>query len=76
MTATRIPPTESAAADGAISIRRYVNDEIADTAFRFGANDGSRFEFVCECGELSCKAVVTMTLAEYRLRGPGSVVGH
>jgi hypothetical protein len=40
-------------------------------------DDGSSmFEFVCECGDLKCRTLVEMTLADYRRSTPGSVVGH
>jgi hypothetical protein len=73
MTTTGYAPTDSS--EPAIFVRRYVNDEIAEVASRFDANDGSEFEFVCECGDLLCRGLVKMTLAEYRASGPGSVVG-
>lgn len=59
-----------------MSVRRFVNDEIAETAARFDAGDGSVFEFVCECGDLSCNGLVELTLSEYAASSPGSVVGH
>jgi hypothetical protein len=74
---TGYPPNESSPGeDAAVAIRRFVNDEIAETASRFGGDDASEYQFVCECGELSCQGRVVMTLRQYRLSEPGSVVGH
>jgi hypothetical protein len=53
-----------------------VNDQIAETARRFDVGEGDQFEFVCECGRLSCDGRVKMTLAEYARTAPGSVVSH
>lgn len=60
----------------AVEVRRYVNDEIARVGGRFDAEKSSEFEFLCECGSLGCRAVVKLTLAEYGVTSPGSVVGH
>jgi hypothetical protein len=76
MTTARHHPPSAASRDAAISIRRQVNDEIAQTAHRFDANGGSVFEFLCECGDEACDGHVEMTVAAYRGTVPGSVVGH
>jgi hypothetical protein len=57
------------------AVRRLVNDEILEISTRL--DDGSAmFEFICECGDLRCRAFAKMTLADYRASTPGSVVGH
>jgi hypothetical protein len=74
--ATSHAQSESSHRDAAVRIRRYVNDEIAERASGFRGQGSSRFEFVCECGDLSCTARVEATLAEYRASERGSIVGH
>ncbi|HEU5363380.1 MAG TPA: hypothetical protein VFU56_08540 [Gaiellaceae bacterium] len=74
MSITGHPPNESPGRGAAVAIRRYVNDEIARTAIRFDLDDGGRFEFLCECGDLSCNRRVKLTLPEYRASEPGSIV--
>ena len=76
MTATGYPLTASPGEFGAISIRRTVNDEIARMGATFHAAITGGFEFVCECGDLRCKRIVNMTLADYAKTRPGSVVSH
>jgi hypothetical protein len=44
------------------SLFRRVNERIAQTARRFGAQDAS---FVCECADIDCTTRVRATLAEY-----------
>ena len=61
--------------EAAVSIRRVVNDEILQVATPL--DDGAAvFEFLCECGDLSCRGLVAMTLADYRATSPGSIVSH
>jgi hypothetical protein len=60
----------------AIWLRRSVNDAAAELAARFDAGDGIPFEFLCECGDPRCSRMVEMTVDDYRLHEPGSVVGH
>ena len=60
----------------AVRIRRIANDEIAEVGVIFQEPIADQYEFVCECGDLGCKAPVRMTLAEYAESTPGSVVGH
>jgi hypothetical protein len=76
MTTTAYSPNDTSRDEAAVSIRRFVNDEVAQVASRLDGNDGSSFEFVCECGELGCHAVVKMTLAQYRSAQRGSILGH
>jgi len=60
--------------------RRFVNESIADQAERFDSRrgeDGVVFQFLCECGRPTCRAVLELTLdafAERSRRGP--VVAH
>jgi hypothetical protein len=75
MGTTAHPPNE-ASHEAAVAIRRFVNDEIARVATSFDGNDGSEFEFLCECGDLACQELVHMPLAAYAATPPGSVVGH
>jgi hypothetical protein len=42
---------------------RDVNDRIEDTAAAFGPD--ARYDFICECAEITCDDVITLTLAEY-----------
>lgn len=62
--------------DAAVSIRRLVNTSIHDTAKRLAVNGDTSFDFVCECGDLRCTELITLTLAEYERRHPGTVVAH
>jgi hypothetical protein len=43
---------------------RRVNNEIETAALQQGS-DGHRYEFLCECSDLSCRERVHVTLAEY-----------
>ena len=61
--------------DAAVSMRRLVNDKIAEVATRLDG-DGAVFEFTCECGDLKCREMKKMTLAEFAAMAPGLVVGH
>ena len=73
---TGLPLDERHGKAAAVQARRTVNDEIAATGAHFEAAVASKLEFVCECGDLRCNAIVTMTLADYAKTTPGSVVGH
>lgn len=78
MTSTDFP-AEAPVAQGAmaaIGVRRYVNDEIARVAARLDPEHSAQFAFLCECGTLACRAVVTLTLAEFGESAAGSVVAH
>jgi hypothetical protein len=77
MSSTASPQSRAPGVGAAISVRRFANDEIA----RVGSSlddlgEGHRFEFLCECGDLSCSQFAKMTVAEYRASSPGSVVAH
>ena len=61
--------------ESAVSVRRFVNDEIASVAARWGDQE-TEFEFICECGDLSCRVFLKMTLADYHESTPGSVIAH
>jgi len=69
-------PASAPGAHGAVSIRRFVNDEIAQLALRLDPDDGKQYEFMCECGELGCDLTAILTVAEYHTSPPGSVVCH
>jgi hypothetical protein len=43
---------------------RAVNDSIRDFAMR-SATDDDRWDFVCECDDPACGALVTLSLQEY-----------
>ncbi len=57
------------------AMRRVLNDSIAEAAERFD-EEGALFEFFCECGDLSCKEVVALTVAQYRANRSGRVLAH
>ena len=70
------PPNDFTGTAGAVRIRRTANNLIARMGATFQASTTMGFEFVCECGDLRCKQIVNMTLADYAKTRPGSVVGH
>lgn len=77
MSSTGSPQTQTPGIGAAISVRRFANDEIA----RVGSSlddpeQRHQFEFLCECGDLSCREFVRLTRAEYRALSPGFVLGH
>jgi hypothetical protein len=74
MSATEIRSDSQSAHEGAVAVRRLVNDEIAAVARRF--DEGAYYEFVCECGDLSCDRAVPLRLADFFESPPGSVVTH
>jgi hypothetical protein len=78
MTSTDSPAeaTYGDAAASAVAVRRFANDEIARLASRFDEYGSTSFEFLCECGKLGCRGLVTLTLADYHERAPGSVLAH
>ena len=77
MSSTAFPQSWAYGVGAAISVRRFANDEIARVGSSLDdLDEGHRFEFLCECGDLSCTRLVRMTVAEYRASAPGSVVGH
>ena len=73
---TGLAPTALDGREAAASVRRLANDSVAEVAARFDQDEGGVYQFLCECGDLTCLRVVEMTLADYRTRKPGSVVGH
>ena len=75
MTATGSPTNELPDA-AAVSVRRLVNNHVADLAGQLAVPETDRFEFLCECGKLDCDGHVSLTLAEYRELAPGSVLTH
>lgn len=77
MSSTASPQSRAPGVGAAISVRRFANDEIARVGRSLDDLDEAHpFEFLCECGDLSCSEFARMTLAEYRASSPGSVVGH
>jgi hypothetical protein len=62
--------------EAAVAVRRLVNESIHDTAKRLDGSGDTAFDFVCECGDLQCKRIVALSLAEYEQRRPGTVVAH
>jgi len=75
MSTTGTAPSDAQFAS-VLDVRRFVNDSIKDTAERFGADSASTYEFVCECGDLRCRQLVKLTLAEYNEADAGSVRAH
>ena len=55
--------------------RRFPNDAIRDTAARFD-DPAMLFDFLCECGDSTCRYLVRMTLSAYSGTAPGSVIAH
>ena len=77
MSSTAHPESRASGNEAAISGRRLANDEIARVGSSLDdLDEGHQFEFLCECGDLSCSEFVRMTVAEYRASSPGSIVGH
>lgn len=75
MRPSRPSPGAAHGSEDAVSVRRLVNDAIADAAEWF--DEGATvFEFLCECGDLGCRRFVRTTLADYRASTPGSIVCH
>lgn len=77
MSSTASPQSRASGIGATISVRRFANDEIARVGSSLDdLDEGHRFEFLCECGDLACSQFARMTIAEYRASPPGSVVGH
>jgi hypothetical protein len=57
-----LTPSEEIRIARSESLRREVNERIAETADRLGADDAS---FVCECGDPNCSHRVRATREEY-----------
>ena len=67
-----------AGAEGRSRVKRDVNERIAALALDQG-DDGVGYEFLCECSDAECVAVVMLTLTEYLQRATTSAVlapGH
>lgn len=62
--------------DSATGLRRFANDSIRDIAARQERDASAVYEFLCECGDLRCRGLVELTLADYGARSPGSVIAH
>jgi len=75
MSITGYPPTD-AAFNSAVAVRRFANETIKDTAQRFGDDSATVYEFLCECGDLRCRELVKLTLAEYDESDAGFVRAH
>lgn len=56
------------------ALRRMRNGLIAEDAEAFGSEDS--FEFLCECGDLNCREVVELTVAQYRVARFWTIVAH
>jgi hypothetical protein len=68
----------SMAAEGRSRVKREVNERIAALAMDQG-HGGIGYEFLCECSDAECVALVMLTLTEYLQRaGTGAVLapGH
>jgi hypothetical protein len=77
MSSQASPQSRAPDVGASISVRRFANDEIARVGSSLdNLDEGHQFEFLCECGDLSCSQFARMTIAEYRASSPGSVVGH
>ncbi len=62
---------------GGRSVRRLVNRSIYDRAVQLRVADDVSMDFLCECGDLECAALVSLRLSEFdRLSLPGSVTAH
>jgi hypothetical protein len=62
--------------NSAVSARRFVNDAIRDDARRFKDDPTLVFQFHCECGDVRCRRLVRLTMAEYEAAEPGLVRGR
>jgi hypothetical protein len=51
------------------------NDSVAKGAEGFH-DEELVFKFLCECGDLNCKGIVELTLAQYRVARSWPVVAH
>ena len=77
LTADSMSIADQIARDGGRQVRRYVNESLSRTAREAGASGLEPCDFVCECGHLSCTAVVRMPLASFDGSSPpGSIAGH
>ena len=70
-------PLDPFAVEAVKSVRRLVNRSIHDSAVELRVADDVELEFVCECGDLNCKEIVSLRLREFdRLTRPGSLTAH
>ncbi len=69
-----VPAIEHAVAS-AVSVRRLVNDSIRDGG-AFRADTVTSYEFLCECGDLRCRELVSLTVTQYDALEEGTVVAH
>ncbi|HEU5245442.1 MAG TPA: hypothetical protein VFU33_13680 [Gaiellaceae bacterium] len=77
MSSTGSPQTRAPRIGAAVSVRRSANDEIARVGSTLDdLDEGHRFEFLCECGDLSCTEFVRLTVEEYQALAPGFVLGQ
>lgn len=60
----------------AVGVRRFANEAIRDAASVVAESPGSRFQFLCECGDLRCDGLVTLTLEQFEQSEAGSVLAH
>lgn len=62
--------------DSPTGLRRFANNSIRDVAARSERRASTSFEFLCECGDLRCRGLVELSLAEFDTRSPGAVLAH
>ena len=68
---------EALADAGAQFVRRMANHAIYDAAKRGGADDSATREFLCECGHLECRRMVTLPISGFDPDSPpGTIVSH
>jgi hypothetical protein len=60
----------------AVDVRRLANDAIHDAASTVAESPASTFQFLCECGDLRCDSLVTLSLGQYASSRPGTVREH
>lgn len=67
---------EALADAGAQFVRRMANHAIYEAAKR-GGDDSATRDFLCECGHLECRRMVTMPISDFEpTSAPGTVVSH
>lgn len=75
MTSAEFDSGQDTSRQAAVMIRRSVNDAIKSQALKVGVGS-SKWQFVCECGDIDCDGLVELTLVEYDIRAPGFVTAH
>jgi hypothetical protein len=60
----------------AVGVRRFANEAIRDAAYVVAESPAATFQFLCECGDLRCDGLVTLTVAQFERSEPGSVLAH